>query len=369
MELTIRQLEETILYSNSNIEKVARAIINESSNAALVAMYEDSVVLIDHDAGSFYSADYVFEAETATFTFNNFERIELEKEEFELSETIKDFLDDENYSYRDLVESYKNSVLSQERFLNSLISESLSHKDFSEIIDYSALEGVCDSSITKEPFFESYKERLQTNPLNEVKYFNWRDEVKVSLLESEPVKLINTSAKEKANGLWKNKKFKDAITEAMITFIDDVETGKAEIFETIKEYPSVFFLDNADRKSLFGKTIIANSELREHLQILQKGLSIIFEDEEILELQENYITEMEEEPTGEDEVAADAPKAKELTPEELKKLADELRKVCDKVDDDSVCDKVKDIADKLEGTIEEGTRPDLIKEAVQILSF
>jgi len=83
LELTIREFEEINLYSNKNLEKVVASIVNESSNAALVAMYEDSIILLDHEEGQFYFADYKFDPNKLTLEFDNFKPINLVKENYD----------------------------------------------------------------------------------------------------------------------------------------------------------------------------------------------------------------------------------------------------------------------------------------------
>jgi hypothetical protein len=377
MELTIQQFEETVLFANSNVEKLVKSIVNESSNAAFVAMYEDSVILLDHEEGKFYTADYQFDPKKLTLKLENYEPIELSQEESSFQESVSNFFDDEDASFTELTEAYREDVMGQEKFVRELIAESLSYKDLNEEIDYGELaEANDDISIDNEPFFEAYKARLETNPLNEVKYFNWKTPIKVSLMENEPIKLINSTGTEKAQNLWKRQSFKKMFNESLEVFLEDVEEGKEMLMETFKTYPNVFLLDNADRKTLFGKTIIANSNLREYLEDIQKGLTIIFEDEDVRDLSENYISEMEdsaeeagEEDSEEDGEAEEKKPAKELDTEEMKKISDELNKVADKIEDEAVKKKLGDLADKISDSVNEGTRPDLIKEAVYYLTI
>ena len=61
--MTIKEFEELNLFSNRNVEKITEAIVNESDNAALVSMFEDNVILLDHNSGDFYSASYKFDGE------------------------------------------------------------------------------------------------------------------------------------------------------------------------------------------------------------------------------------------------------------------------------------------------------------------
>ena len=75
ISMNVKEFEDLVLHSNKNIEKIATAVVNESSNAAFVAMYDDSVVLLDHVNGIFYSADYIFEDDNLSIKFSTFEEI------------------------------------------------------------------------------------------------------------------------------------------------------------------------------------------------------------------------------------------------------------------------------------------------------
>ena len=382
LEMSLREFEDMNLYSNKSMERIISSIINETSNAALVNMFEDSVILLDHDNGTFYTSDYQFDPKTLTLTLENFEEVILNKEEDEFKDSVKNFFEDEDASVEDLTESYKEKVIEQEAFINELINESLSVKNFEDIIDYKELAEANDNvSIKNEDFFKAYAERLETNPLTEVKYINFEDKVVVSLLESEPVKLVNSSIVEKAAMLWKRSEFKNSFVEAASVFVEDVEEGKDLFLSLFEEYPQVFFLDKADRKAMFGKAIISNTDLRESLQELLKGMDILFEDEDIDNLREAYLAEVEEEGSPEEE-AKETPEeeaaekeeeekepAKELTPEEIKKISGELKKVAEKVEDEKLKEKLDDLIGKLDGSMEEGTRPDLVKEAIYLLSI
>jgi hypothetical protein len=384
LRMTIKQFEELNLFSNRNIEKVVASVVNESSNAALVSMFEDSVILLDHEDGQFYAADYTFDGKKLKLTLENFQPIDLEKEESNFKNDVSKFFESDETSATSLTESYKDSVLDQEKFVNELISEALSTKNFEDNVSYKELSEANDGiSIADKPYFKAYQERLETNPLNEAKFFNWKDKVVVSLLESEKVKLINSSAAEKAADLWKKEIFKKSFNEAASLFIKDVEAGKEKFVSLFEEYPQLFLLDNADRKTLFGKAIIASSALREHLDDLQKGMNILLEDEDVKSIKESYLSlinesddeeseeeeeEEEEDDEEDDEEEKDEP-AKELDADEIGEIADEIKKVAGKVEDEDLKEKLKKLADKLEKSIEEGTRPDLIKEAVYLLSI
>jgi len=374
-QMTIREFEELNLFSNKNVEKVISTIVNESSNAALVAVYEDSVILLDHNEGRFYTADYIFESEGLKLTLENFDEIELEKEDDDFKAKARSFFEDEKASVKELSEAYRNDVIDQDGFVSEIINEALSMKSKSNIIDYSELVEANSYSLVDEDYFKEYVERLETNPLNEVKFFNFEDKVTVSLFETEKIKLINSSAKEKAEGLWKNQEFKESLSEAFTVMIDNFEDGK-DLFEAVlEEYPQIFSLDKAEQNSLFGKTIITNSELTESRKDIMKGIDIIFEDESVQSTKELYLSEADEdeadedsdEDGDEDKDGDDKKPAKELTPEQITAIANELKTLAKKIEDESLKEKLDSIIGKLDKSINEGTRPDVIKEAVQLL--
>ena len=377
LEMSLREFEDMNLYSNKSMEKIVSSIINESSNAALVNMFEDSVVLLDHDNGTFYTSDYQFDPKTLTLTLENFEEIFLTKEEDNFKSSVKNFFEDEDASIDELTESYKENVIEQEAFINELINETLSVKNFEDTIDYSVLAEANTGDLKNQEFFKSYVERLETHPLSEVKYINFSDKVVVSLLESEVVKLINSSVVDKASTLWKRSEFKDAFISAAAVFVEDVEDGKEKFVDLFEEFPQVFFLDKADRKAMFGKAIISSADLRENLQDLLKGIDILFEDEDVESLRESYLAEAEgddgpvetDKEETDEEPAEEKEDAKELAPEDIKKISSELKKVAEKVEDEKLKEKLDGLIAKLDGSMEEGTRPDLIKEAIYLLNI
>ena len=376
LEMSLREFEDMNLYSNKSMEKIISSIVNESSNAALVNMFDDSLVLLDHDNGTFYTSDYSFDPKTLTLVLENFEEVLLTKEESSFKDSVKNFFEDENASVDALSESYKEDVLGQEAFINELINEALAIKNFEDMVDYSELaEANNNLSIKNEDFFKAYSERLETHPVNEVKFINFSDKVVVSLLENEKIKLINSTIAEKAHDLWKNVEFKEGFVEAASLFIEDVEAGKEKFVALFEEYPQVFFLDGADRKAMFGKAIISEATLRESLKDLSKGFEILFEDEDIATVRETYLseaegdTEEEAEETPEEEAAEKDEEAKELTPEQIESISGELKKLAEKLEDEKLKEKLDKLIAKLDGSVDEGTRPDLIKDAVYLLSI
>jgi len=405
MEIFLRDFESMNLFSNKNLEKVVASVVNKSSNAVLINMFEDSLILLDHNTGQFYAADYKFDPKKLTLQIENFEPVELIKEQDEFKDRLVEFFDeDEEVSAHDLAETYKDEVLGQERFIDELIHDAMITKDFTNIIDWNQVKLVKEEvEVVNEKFFKIYQKRLENYPLMEVKLFDWETSVNVSLIETESQKIVNTTAVEKANELWKKDDFKTKFSEAATTFIEDVEEGTEKLKEVFETYPQIYFLSNADRKALLGKTIITNKELKESMDILLKGIDLLFEKFDLADLKQEYVVEHgscpeeehekkgkkknakmyakkiegeEEEPVAEEPEEAEEkePKEKkepapELSSEELGKLSSEIKKLADKIEDEGLKDKLMGIAEKLHGGMEEGTRPDIVKEAISILSL
>ena len=415
--MTVSRFEDMNLYSNKNIEKLASSVVAQSSNAVLVNMYEDGAILLDHKTGQFYMCEYTFEPKEAKILFENFDPISLTRDNDTFRDTVYNFFDTDNVSTADLAEDFKDIVLSQDKFLDELVAESMMYKDFDNTIDYDEVAANNkDHGLQNESFFQKYQDRLLTHPLTEAKHFNWSDPVLVSLVKTEKYKLLNSSAKEKAHSLWKHVEFKEAFSEVANTFIENVEDGIDGFVALFEEFPQVFYLDNADRKTMFGKIIINDPALRESRADLLKGLELIFEREEsIVTLAEQYIDEEgyeDDYAPGTTRYAADAfakgesndftddkgnvgpsrkekdemfdggkrtgpdakedekeeDKAPELSSDELEKLASALHNLAEKIKGSAKA-KIEKIADKLEKGAEEGTRPSVVKEAVELLSL
>ena len=95
MEIKLRDFESMNLFSNKNLEKVVASVVNKSSNAVLINMFEDSLILLDHNTGQFYAADYKFDPKKLTLQIENFEPVELIKEQDEFKDKLVEFFDED----------------------------------------------------------------------------------------------------------------------------------------------------------------------------------------------------------------------------------------------------------------------------------
>lgn len=383
-QLTLEQFENLNLFSNRNMEKVLAGIINSSSNAALVNMGEDSVIILDHKEGDFYISDYSFDRKKLVVEFTNFEKIELINESYEFENDLRNVFEDKEVDFRSLTESYKKNVAEKNEFMNDLVSFTMSRKSFDEDADYdeikNALSEVYVESDGKQ-FFREYKERLETYPLCEVKRFDFTNPVKVSLIETERKNLVNESAIKKAHDLWKRESFKEKFEEASLAFVEDVDEGVNLYKKLFESYPQVLFLDSGDRKALFGKTILGIKNIREEMDDILKGLDLTFEDGDLKQLREEYLSENEDE--GEDEEVegeseedyqdeepeAEYEPAPEVESDDVTSIVADLTRIMNKCEDQKTRGKLEDLIDRLNESIEEGTRPALVKEAIAILTL
>ena len=134
--MKISNFNDTLLYSNKNLEKIASKLVNSSSNAVLMEMFSDECLLADHETGTIYKANYSFDGKK--IVFENFESVELEEDDSSLREAISDYFDDNNIN---LVESYESKTNETDLFDSSL-TEALASKNMEDIINYSELVGI-----------------------------------------------------------------------------------------------------------------------------------------------------------------------------------------------------------------------------------
>lgn len=409
--ITFKNFENMNSFSNENIEMMLRAYINESSNAALVSTYDDSVILYDTKKDKFYSSNYYIDKENLSVVFENFDEFNLVDEEaIDFKLKAKEYFMSEGVEPSSLIESYAEFVDKPKSRIKNLIAESVADKTFDNSFDCEELSSLTETlkDLKEEEFFKSYQKRLITNPLSNVLAFNWKDPVAFSLYEStEPEKYINSKGKEKAKKLSKNKNFKKKVAKACSVFKEDVERGGELIFKLFEEYPSLFFLNERELKESVARSIIAEPDLQEKYKKISEGfVSFVNTTPDFSELKYTILGEAIDIGTGaieKDETITadndtpemkpsedkkpedkegDDEKAKELTDEDKSKLVSALKKVVEKAEDEKIKEMAQELLDKFEKKPEDkeekdekaemqddGTKPDEVKEAVRFLSF
>jgi polyhydroxyalkanoate synthesis regulator phasin len=359
MKLSLAQFENICLLSNKNVEKILKRLINESSNAALVSVFDESVILYDHTDGIFRTADYVLNKDDLTIKLENFENIDLVQYEESTSDIIESFFDDES-SVEDISESYRKEVIGRTNFVKDIVNEALSEKNFFGKPDYSQIAEVKSSlklASKNMKFFEAYQERIKEVPMTKIMSFDWVNPVSVSLEEMEQDRVVASVNIAEAHNLWRDKEFKGLFQEATREFIQDVEIG-ADMFEGLaRRYPGIMFLESEDRKAMFGKSMLGDKTLTENLGDTLKGLDVLFEKLDIAELKEEYSGKLSDE-----EVSAPV-----MTEEEIDTVVKDLNKLAESISDDNTLEYINGLIESVETFNYDGISPSVVKEVVELL--
>lgn len=394
-KMTYGQLHGVIMNDNTNIESMIRGFINESANASVVAVYDDSLVLVDTINEEFYSCNYHYNPDTLSVILEGFDKIELEEDDsVDFKIAVKDYLVNEDSDSRELLNSFMKTLNKSKSAVESIVSEAVADKDYSNAADYDELSFINAEfeDLRESEFFKSYQERLITHPLNNVLVLDWENPVAFTLLETtEPKAYLNSKSKEKAKKLCGTKDFKKKMCSACKEFVEDVDEGGDALIEMFADNLSLFSLDKTELKEAVAKAIMLDPELNgDYKRISEAVVHFVNNDEGFQYLREaiDIDQEPEETDTGKTDVSAagseasaenageekkdeekkDEDKAVELTAEDKEKLVSALKTVVEKVTDSKIKEMAEDLLKKFD-TEDEGTRPDQIKECVRFLSI
>ena len=264
-KMTYSQLHGVIVNDNTNIESMIRGFINESANASVVAVYDDSLVLLDTINEEFYSCNYHYNPDTLSVILEGFDKIELEEDnsiDFKLA--VKDYLISEDDDSRNLLNSYMKTLNKSKSEVESIVAEAISDKDYSNAADYEELSFINEEfeDLRESDFFKAYQDRLITHPLNNVLILDWENPVAFTLLTTtEPKAYINSKSKEKAKKCCASKKFKKDMCSACKAFVEDVEEGGDMLIEMFNDNPSLFSLNQTELKEAVAKSIMLDPQL------------------------------------------------------------------------------------------------------------
>lgn len=391
--MTYGQLHGVIMNDNTNIESMIRGFINESANASVVAVYDDSLVLLDTLNESFYTCNYHYNPDTLSVILEGFDKVELEEDDsIDFKLAVKDYLISESEDSRDLLNSYMKTLNKSKSAVESIIAESIADKDYSNVADFEELSFINEEfdDLRESEFFKAYQERLLTHPLNNVLVLDWENPVAFTLLETtEPKAYINSQSKKKAKKLCASKKFKKQVCAACSHFVEDVEEGGDMLVEMFSENPSLFSLTSTELREAIAKSIMLDPTLNEDykkiseavvhyvnnddsFQYLREAIDIDDEpDNEEKKAESEKPAEdagEEKKPEDSEEEKKDEDKAVELTAEDKEKLVSALKTVSEKVTDEKIKKMVDDLLDELD-TDDDGTKVESVKEAVRLLSL
>lgn len=358
--MDINKLNNTLLYSNKNVEKTARKLINESSNAVLMEMFEDRCILADHTTGQIFEAKYSFDGNI--FEFKDFEEISLEQSTSSLKEAISDYFDDANIS---LTESYEKAVASKSDIFEDSLTEALASKNMEAVIDYTDLAGINEEigDLKNNEIFKLYEERLSKKPTSSIKMFDWEKPVKVALLDEDINKTINKSTINKAKKLRGNIEFRKNIMEAATASLNG---NNEPLSKLITENNCLLALGDADFKELVGMSLVSDKKLMENRNEIFSTIQNIISEDSVLSERKRYFTEEDDE---EENASAktDAPEANE---EDVSAIVKALEKAKELAKDEKLVSKIDTLISSLEDSSKDGeTDVAAVKESVELLSL
>lgn len=404
-KMTYGQLHGVIMNDNTNIENMIRGFINESANASVVAVYDDSLVLVDTINEEFYSCNYHYNPDTLSVILEGFDKIELEEDDsVDFKVAVKDYLISEDDEPRNLLNSFMKTLNKSKSAIETVVSEAIADKDYSNAADYEELSFINAEfeDLRESEFFKNYQERLITHPLNNVLVLDWENPVAFTLLETtEPKAYINSQSKDKAKKLCSTKDFKKKMCAACKEFVEDVDEGGDMLIEMFSNNLSLFSLNKTELKEAVAKAIMLDPQLNgEYKKITEAVVHFINNDDGFQYLRESIDIDDAGEDEGEkkaeqketddlnskvpaddsekkdeaekkddsEEKKEDEDKAAELTAEDKEKLVSALKTVVEKVTDEKLKEMAENLLKKFD-VEDEGTRPEDVKEAVRFLSI
>lgn len=289
MQVSYNKFKQLVDSSNEKLfDKIAEAIAT-SDNAALVAMFDDKLILLDEKKNDLYLADYVFE--NAVLTMHNFQPIELsENDGTYLDEAVGRYfdLDDETpISVNDLMTGFR---LKYKNESSSIVTEACDRKA-KKIQKSPKIRAIkkarkcrdtfCEDikSLMEEPFMKHLTLKVASDQdsiptaLNTVA---WNNTYPISVntdIGSPSPELItlkdNTNVMDAMKGValkisdkWKNDafraKFWDMISKIVQT--ESLELAKTSVYNFLDENKELFLLKDDRFNELITKTTLMLGE-------------------------------------------------------------------------------------------------------------
>ena len=214
----------------------------------------------------------------------------------------------------------------------------------------------------RQAVFNRYKEYLMESPTNSIKFFDWENPVKVSLIDEDADRTIVSNAKSKAALLSKNKEFKENFISAARELM---EGDNSFMTELLSENSSILALEGVEFKEFVGLTLVSDKELfGNKATILEDIKNIISEDEYLSDMKTLY----EEE--GEESDAEGSDASLETSDKDIDDLKSALDKALEKITDEKLVAKINALKDALDTSKDSGTTDvGTVKECVELLSF
>lgn len=289
MQVSYNKFKQLVDSSSEKLfDKIAEAIAT-SDNAALVAMFDDKLVVLDEKKKDFYLADYVFE--NNVLTMHNFSPIELiENDGAYLEEAVSRYfdLDDETQiTTGDLMTGFKLKFKNES---SSLFSEACDRKS-KKVISNPRIRAIKKArkardmfkedidNLMEEPFMKHLTLKVQNSEdaiptaLNTVA---WNTSYPISVntdIGGPADELItlrdNTNVMDAMKGValkisdkWKNDAFRSKFADMIgkIVQTESVELAKTAVLNFLDENKELFLLKDAKFNELITKTTLMLGE-------------------------------------------------------------------------------------------------------------
>ena len=355
--MKVSKLSDAIAYSNRMVEKLAKKIINESSNAVLLEMFENKVLLADHTNGNIYTADYKFDGNN--FVFENFDHIELEADSDALKEAINNYFDE------DVVDTSEI----EDNELSDSIVEALASKNTEDVIDYSEMRNINEEidELKETKLFADYSALLEERPISTIHCFDFVNPVKVSVLDEDEGRIIYTNVSEKIAKSVKDADIKNSLLEALKNYKETEDVTVLEDFFMNNEVLTA--LTESQLKEFIGMSAISEpSILSERKELTNTILDLIEENEYLCGKKELILEAAEEEENGAEEDEED--KKVSVSDADVEKLKKALKDASEKIEDKKLLEKINSLLTAIESSSANNeTDVGAIKESIALFSL
>lgn len=365
--MKVSKLSDAIAYSNRMVEKLAKKIINESSNAVLLEMFENKVLLADHTNGNIYTADYKFDGNN--FVFENFDHIELEADSDALKEAINNYFDEDVVDTSEIEEALEEEFEKEDNELSDSIVEALASKNTEDVIDYSEMRNINEEidELKETKLFADYSALLEERPISTIHCFDFVNPVKVSVLDEDEGRVIYTNVSEKIAKSVKDTDIKNSLLEALKSYKETEDITVLEDFFMNNEVLTA--LTESQLKEFIGMSAISEpSILSERKELTNTILDLINENEYLCGKKELILEAAEEEENGTEEDEED--KKVSVSDADVEKLKKALKDASEKIEDEKLLEKINGLLTAIESSSANNeTDVGAIKESIALFSL
>ena len=411
MQLTFNNFKQVVDRSSEKIfNRVAEAIAT-SDNAALVAMFDDKLILLDEEKDTLHLCDYLLES--GVLTMHKFESVNLTENDSkyidEVVDRYFDIDDDSTISVKDLMNGFRLKYKNESR---NIFTEAKDRK-YRKIVESSRICAIKKARETRDVFSEDIKTLLEEPFMKNLtlKVTNSKDSIptalnKVAFKNPYPItvntdiggpakELVtlrdNTNVMDAMKGLalkvsekWKSDSFRKKF-EKMINSIvqtESVELAKTSVLSFLDENKELFLLKEELFNELITKTtlMLEEADTDSVIKIFEgiiespRGRKMKAEyfhrykiDEEKLN-KINNLTEEEDDVMQPEEEPSKAA-GNDLEEEDVNKIIDIFKKIKSSLSQDTAeMDYVEDKLSSLEDLKTTGLEDSKVKDIIDFLN-